>query len=69
MKPIPLAEYTLLCVGISFRNCLDMEIEKDISRELFKARVHLGPKKSNHLRQPPHCDKKEIKLQKTGRVT
>ena len=49
MKPIPLAENTLLLwVGISFRNCLDMKIEKEIQRDLFKARVDLGLKKSNH---------------------
>lgn len=63
MKPIPLAENTLLLwVGISFRNCLDMKIEKEIQRDLFKARVDLGLKKSNHRRQPPYWDKKEIKL-------
>lgn len=56
MKFMLLVEHTLLWVGISQK--LNMKIKKEISKELFKTKVDLRLKESNHLSQPPLCDEK-----------
>lgn len=47
MKFVLLIEHTLLWVGISQK--LNMKIKKEISKELFKTKVDLRLKESNHL--------------------